>query len=103
VLRALAAPNAARAIALDQAAGNGETLTQLAGGAITLTGFQYDSYTPAQADLALALTPPNGGLISAQMNMVWQDSDWRLLVPENGVLGSGVLESLDGFTAWEAS
>ena len=59
-------------------------MQQIAGGALTLIGFAFSSYSPEQADVSIAFQGPNGTQASVPLAMVWVGADWRFVVPPGG-------------------
>jgi hypothetical protein len=104
VIGALAAPGAARQVAVLAAArGDNRELQQIAGGALTLIGFAFSSYSPGQADVSVAYEGPTGIQAAVPLAMVWVGDDWRFVVPPDGAdLPASALSSMDGFIPWTA-
>jgi hypothetical protein len=107
LLEQLAAPSPARSLAVRQAQETDPPLlAQVVGGAPSLVGFSFSSYSPAQADITLAFALPDGGSDVAQAGvLVWEGGDWRSVVSPGGLDGGPPtveLASLDGFVPWGA-
>lgn len=61
-------------------------------------GFAFDSFTQERASLALAVRRPDGGLYAMPTQLVWQEDDWRLVLPSQEEAVDAVeLDDLDGF------
>ena len=100
----LAADTPARAVAVAQAQGATQRLQDIDGdpGTVSIAGFQYTAYTPAQANVSIVLAGPGGELVSVPCSMLWQDGDWRLVVPPSQQLAAGTPASMNAFVSWEA-
>ena len=100
----LAADTPARAVAVEQAQGDTQRLQDIDGdpGAVSLAGFQYTAYTPAQANVSIVLAGPGGEVVSLPCSMLWQGGDWRLVIPPGQQLAAATPASMDDFVAWEA-
>ncbi len=98
----LAADTAARAVAVAQAQGSTQRLQDIDGdpGTVSIAGFAYTAYTPAEADVSIVLAGPGGELVSLPCSMLWQDGDWRLVIPPSQQLASAAVTSMDDFVSW---
>ena len=73
---------------------------------VTVKAFRWIAYTPAAALLDLVSAGPGsqGGTVmaSAQLEVVWEHGDWRLVAPPGGDFGNSaaVLTSLAGYTVF---
>jgi hypothetical protein len=100
----LAANTPARAVAIAQARGSTQRLQDIDGdpGTVSIAGFQYTAYTPAEANVSIVLSGPDGELVSLPCSMLWQDGDWRLVIPPSQQLAAATPASMDDFVSWEA-
>jgi hypothetical protein len=98
----LAADTPARAVAVAQAQGSTQRLQDIDGdpGTVSIAGFQYTAYTPAEADLSIVLSGPRGEQVSLPCSMLWQDGDWRLVIPPSQQLAAAAVTSMDHFVSW---
>jgi len=71
-------------------------------GTVSIAGFQYTAYTPAEANVSIVLSGPEGELVSLPCSMLWQAGDWRLVIPPSQQLAAGAPASMDDFVSWEA-
>jgi len=100
----LAADTPARTVAIRQARGSTQRLQDIDGdpGTVSIAGFQYTAYTPAQANVSIVLSGPDGELVSLPCSMLWQAGDWRLVIPPSQQLAAAAPASMDDFVSWEA-
>jgi hypothetical protein len=100
----LAANTPARPVAIAQAQGSTQRLQDIDGdpGTVSIAGFQYTAYTPAEANVSIVLSGPAGELVSLPCSMLWQDGDWRLVIPPSQQLAAATPASMDDFVSWEA-
>jgi hypothetical protein len=98
----LAADTPARAVAVAQAQGSTQRLQDIDGdpGTVSIAGFAYTAYTPAEADVSIVLAGPGGELVSLPCSMLWQDGDWRLVIPPSQQLASAAVTGMDDFVSW---
>jgi len=106
LLRTLAANTPARALAIVQARdGGGDLLLQQSDGdpgTVQVTGFEFVDYTPAEANVNVVLEGPGGEYAAVECQLVWQNDDWKFVIPQGGQLDSSVVTSMDGFVSWAA-
>ena len=106
-------PDAAALLASCQAAYDQAAQSrQVAGGQplgtvhVTEQAFRWITYSPAAANLALAVAGPGDGgatvRASVQMEVVWDGGDWKVVAPPGGDWGNSAagLSSLAGYTAF---
>ena len=76
------------------AAGN-DTFMQIA-------GFQFESYSPADAVIQIVNGNPSDGYQVGAEHVTWDGSDWKLVMASNGSAQANVQQasSLAGFIAW---
>ncbi|KQB84077.1 hypothetical protein [Corynebacterium oculi] len=61
-------------------------------------GFAFDSFTEDRAALALAVRRPDGGLYAMPTQLVWQDEDWKIVLPSQDEAVDAVeLDNLEEF------
>jgi hypothetical protein len=94
----LAADTPSRAQVVAQSRGNANRLDS--SGPVTLAGFEFNSYSPSSTDLSVVLQGSSGALVSVACTMVWQDGDWRYVIPPSGAPAAGQIQSLDGYVPW---
>jgi hypothetical protein len=106
LLQRLAADTPTRALAIAQARdGGGDQLLQQSDGdpgTVQVTGFEFVDYTPAEANINVVLEGPSGEYAAVECELVWQDNDWKFVIPESGQLDSSAITSMDGFVSWTA-
>lgn len=75
-------------------AGSGETAQ--------VSGFLVKSYSPAEADVDLAIKLPNGALAHSVLSLRWVAGDWKVKASDDGQVFNGVaqLSDLSGFILW---
>jgi hypothetical protein len=75
-------------------AGSGETAQ--------VSGFLLKSYSPAEADVDLAIKLPNGALAHSVLSLRWVAGDWKVKASDDGQVFNGVaqLSDLSGFIPW---
>jgi hypothetical protein len=75
-------------------AGSGETAQ--------VSGFLLKSYSPAEADVDLAIKLPNGALAHSVLSLRWVAGDWKVKASDDGQVFNGVaqLSDLSGFILW---
>ena len=88
----------------DTAMKNAQTRTTATGSGETaqIRGFLLKSYSPAEADVDLAVELPNGALAHSVLSLRWLDGDWKVKAADDGQVFNGVaqLSDLSGFIAW---
>jgi hypothetical protein len=70
------------------------------GGQVQLAGFDFNSYSPSEADVSVVLQSTGGQLVTIACTMLWQRGDWRYEIPPSGAPAAGQIQSLDGYVAW---
>ena len=101
VISALGAGTSEKAPALAGArVGYNPTLQQELQGTPSISGFSFQSYSPAQADVDIVLSVPSGSQLVIDLSLVWQDGDWRFVIPPGGDLEAAALSSLNDYVAW---
>lgn len=68
-------------------------------------GFRLLRYSPAQADVDLALRTTTGSTFAATVYLAWAEGDWKARIADDGSDLSEVspISSLAGYVAWGAS
>jgi hypothetical protein len=94
----LAADTPSRAQAVRFSQGDASRLSD--SGQVQLAGFEFNSYSPSEADLSIVLQSTNGQLVTIACTMLWQAGDWRYEIPPSGAPAAGQIQSLDGYVAW---
>lgn len=94
----LAADTPSRVAAVRFSRGDGSRLSD--SGQVQLAGFEFNSYSPRDADLSIVLQSTNGQLVTIACTMLWQQGDWRYEIPPSGAPAAGQIQSLDGYVAW---
>jgi hypothetical protein len=94
----LAADTPSRAQAMRFSQGDDSRLSD--GGQVQLAGFEFNSYSPSEADLSIVLQSTGGQLVTIACTMLWQQGDWRYEIPPSGAPAAGQILSLDGYVAW---
>ena len=88
----------------DAAITEAKTRTSTAGSGETaqVGGFLLKSYSPAEADVDLAIKLPNGALAHSVLSLRWVDGDWKVKASDDGQIFNGVaqLDDLSGFILW---
>ena len=88
----------------DAAITEAKTRTSTAGRGETaqVSGFLIKSYSPAEADVDLAIKLPNGALAHSVLSLRWVDGDWKVKASDDGQIFNGVaqLDDLSGFILW---
>ena len=97
----LAADTPARAEIVAQSRGDDSRLDSQ--GRVQVAAFQFTSYTPATADVSLVLQTDSGALIAVASTMVFQQGDWRYVIPPDGEPAAGQIQSLDGYVPWSGA
>ena len=81
-----------------------KTRTSTAGSRETaqVSGFLIKSYSPAEADVDLAIKLPNGALAHSVLSLRWVAGDWKVKASDDGQVFNGVaqLSDLSGFILW---
>jgi hypothetical protein len=98
VYQHLAADTASRAQVVAQSQGNANRLDS--SGPVQLAGFEFNSFSPNSADLSVVLQGSSGALVSVACTMVWEQGDWRYVIPPSGAPAAGQIQSLDGYVPW---
>jgi hypothetical protein len=67
-----------------------------------IRGFILKSYTPAEADVDLAIQLQNGALAHSVLSLRWIDGDWKVKPSDDGQIftGTAQLSDLSGYIAW---
>jgi hypothetical protein len=67
-----------------------------------IRGFLLKSYSPAEADVDLAIQLPNGALAHSVLSLRWVDGDWKVKAADDGEIFNGIaqLSDLSGFILW---
>jgi hypothetical protein len=94
----LAADTPSRAQVVKESQGNATRLDS--SGPVQLAGFEFNSYSPSSADLSIVLQGSSGVLVSVACTMVWQNGDWRYVIPPSGAPAAGQVQDLDGYVPW---
>lgn len=88
----------------DAAITEAKTRTSTAGSGETaqVSGFLIKSYSPAEADVDLAIKLPNGALAHSVLSLRWVAGDWKVKASDDGQIFNGVaqLSDLSGFILW---
>jgi hypothetical protein len=88
----------------DAAMKEARTRTSTAGSGETaqVSGFLIRSYSPAEADVDLAIKLPNGALAHSVLSLRWVAGDWKVKASDDGQVFNGVaqLSDLSGFILW---
>lgn len=88
----------------DAAITEAKTRTSTAGSGETaqVAGFLLKSYSPAEADVDLAIKLPNGALAHSVLSLRWVAGDWKVKASDDGQIFNGVaqLSDLSGFILW---
>ncbi|MHA7224107.1 hypothetical protein ACX80S_17620 [Arthrobacter sp. RHLT1-20] len=88
----------------DAAITEAKTRTSTAGSGETaqVSGFLLKSYSPAEADVDLAIKLPNGALAHSVLSLRWVAGDWKVKASDDGQIFNGVaqLSDLSGFILW---
>jgi hypothetical protein len=88
----------------DAAIKEAKTRTSTAGSGETaqVSGFLLKSYSPAEADVDLAIKLPNGALAHSVLSLRWVAGDWKVKASDDGQVFNGVaqLSDLSGFILW---
>ena len=71
-------------------------------GPVQFAGYRYDSYTPAEAQVAVVFRGPEGKLLAVVTSMVWRDGDWKYLFPADGTPAMQVIADLTGYVPWSS-
>ncbi|MFE4230048.1 hypothetical protein ACFRJ8_19420 [Arthrobacter sp. NPDC056886] len=81
-----------------------KTRTSTAGSSETaqVSGFLLKSYSPAEADVDLAIKLPNGALAHSVLSLRWIAGDWKVKASDDGQVFNSVaqLSDLSGFILW---
>jgi hypothetical protein len=80
----------------------GNTAELDANGPVQFAGYRYDSYTPAEAQVAVVFQGPEGKLLAVVTPMVWHAEDWKYLFPSGGTPAMEVIPDLTGYVPWSA-
>lgn len=88
----------------DAAITEAKTRTSTAGSGETaqVSGFLLKSYSPAEADVDLAIKLPNGALAHSVLSLRWVAGDWKVKASDDGQIFNDVaqLSDLSGFILW---
>jgi len=78
------------------------TSTARSGETAQVSGFLIKSYSPAEADVDLAIKLPNGALAHSVLSLRWVAGDWKVKASDDGQIFNGVaqLSDLSGFILW---
>lgn len=67
-----------------------------------LAGFTFLSYTPAEAVMQFLNVGSDGTLVVTVNTVIWQDNDWKVLLPPSGDPAPGTqAQSTAGFIPWK--
>jgi hypothetical protein len=94
----LAADTPSRSQAVRFSAGDHSRLSD--SGQLQLAAFEFNSYSPSDADISVVLQSSDGNLVTVACTMLWQAGDWRYEIPPSGAPAAGVIQSLDGYVPW---
>lgn len=100
IARELAVPGAGRDRALELLASSpGPSATSPP---FQVAGYAFLNYDEASTVVDLALRGANGGFAHLPVTLRWQGGDWKVVVPPDGDLASGVqaVPDLTGYTPW---
>ena len=67
-----------------------------------IAGYRYLSYSPDRATIRLMIQTSGGDYRSMDMIMVWENSDWRLYVPQNVENSISRVTDTSRFIIWGA-
>lgn len=66
-----------------------------------IRGFRLMAYTAQSALVDIAVEATTGQFVSAQLELVWEDSDWRVrLTPDGSPFNGKPLPDLTGYVGW---
>lgn len=70
-----------------------------------IAGFQVLKYEGRTATVDLAVTRSNGVVLSAVIDLVWQDGDWKCVLQDNGQARVPIrqIPSLAGYVFWSGA
>ena len=87
--------------ALIQATSNSNG-TESSGQRAQVAGFKIGGYDGRSVTIDLALNYSDGRLISAPLKLVWESSDWKMVLSDTGQLplAPAALDSLGGYIPW---
>ena len=71
-------------------------------GPVQFAGYRYESYTPAEAQVAVVFRGPEGKLLAVVTSMVWRVGDWKYLFPAGGTPAMQVIGDLTGYVPWSS-
>jgi len=71
-------------------------------GPVQFAGYRFDSYTSAEAQVAVVFQGPGGKLLAVVTAMVWHNEDWKYLFPAGGTPAMEVIPDLTGYVPWSA-
>jgi len=94
----LAADTPSQAQAVRFSAGDHSRLSD--SGQVQLAAFEFNSYSPSDADISVVLQSSDGNLVTVACTMLWEAGDWRYEIPPSGAPAAGVIQSLDGYVPW---
>ncbi len=80
----------------------GNTAELDSNGPVQFAGYRYDSYTRAEAQVAVVFQGPEGKLLAVVTPMVWHVEDWKYLFPAGGTPAMEVIPDLTGYVPWSA-
>lgn len=88
----------------DAAMARAKTQTSIpkSGEVAQVSGFLVKSYSPAEADVDLAVKLPNGALAHSVLSLRWVAGDWKVKASDDGQVFNGIaqLTDLSGFILW---
>ena len=96
----LVVPGPGRDAAMAQA--KAQTSIPKSGEVAQISGFLVKSYSPAEADVDLAIKLPNGALAHSVLSLRWVAGDWKVKASDDGQVFNGIaqLTDLSGFILW---
>ena len=80
----------------------GNTTALDASGPVQFAGYRYESYTPAEAQVAVVFRGPEGRLLAVATAMGWRAGDWKYLFPAGGTPAMQVIGDLTGYVPWSS-
>jgi hypothetical protein len=100
IARDLAVPGPGRDKALELLAGTSDDPG--ASPTFQVAGYTFLNYDETSTVVDLALRGASGAVVHLPVALRWQDGDWKVIVPPNGDLASGVqaVPDLTGYVPW---
>jgi hypothetical protein len=71
-------------------------------GPVQFAGYRYESYAPAEAQVAVVFRGPEGKLLAVVTPMVWRAGDWKYVFPVGGAPAMQVIGDLTGYVPWSS-